>query len=376
MKRFFAILFSMAALVSATIFVSCSNDDSSSGGDDYYIGGGNGNDGEDNDWDDDGNNYDNNDWGDYDNYYVPSAPQNVTAKGASSSSIKVSWDAVDGADSYVVYYRLDLGAANDSYEKNGTESTKTTSDTSVLINGLTEWKIYLFWVTAKNSAGESRESDVKFAYPNLSTSSGGSSSGSGSSGTTTTKLSAPTWLNAYEDSSTHVIRLSWDSVIGATGYEVYRSVFSSPSYASLIETTTETSTIISGTEANKKYYFWVKATNGTQKSNWSPSDYVITEGTSQSPSLGALKIINNSSYDVKNVQIYTTYSSSLSGVILGGLDVVISSGYSHTFQNIAPGTYVRLGSEAYRNHKISTEKTVVIQSGATTTLTITDDDIK
>lgn len=41
MKRFFAILFSMAALVSATIFVSCSNDDSSSGGDDYYIGGGN-----------------------------------------------------------------------------------------------------------------------------------------------------------------------------------------------------------------------------------------------------------------------------------------------------------------------------------------------
>ena len=155
MKRFFTILFSVVALLSAIIFVSCSNDDSSSGGDDYYIGGVNGNDGEDNDW------------GDYDNYYVPSAPQNVTAKGASSSSIKVSWDAVDGADSYVVYYRPFLGIGNESFKRNGTESTKMTTSTSVSITGL-EYKVYLFWVTAKNSAGESRDSIYGYDSPSSS----------------------------------------------------------------------------------------------------------------------------------------------------------------------------------------------------------------
>lgn len=367
MKRFFTILFSVAALASATIFMSCSSDDSSSGGGDYYQGGGDSGPSS-------GTISENQEF-----VTIPPAPQNVKTEATSSSSIKVSWDAVDGADSYVVYYRSNLENDNENYNRNGTELTKATTNTSVSITGL-EYKVYLFWVKAKNSAGESRGNDFEFCYPNPPSSSSGSSSesenssGSGNSSTTTTKLSAPTWLIAYEDSSSYVIRLSWDSVNDATEYEVYSSIFSSPSYASLVKTTTETSTTISGTEANKKYYFWVKAINGTKKSNWSPSDYVITEGSSQSPSLGELKIINNSSYAVKNVQMYTTYTASLSGVLLG-LDVVISPGYSQTFQNIAPGTYVRLGSETYRSHKISTYKTVVIQSGTTTTLTITDDDI-
>lgn len=362
MKRFCTVLFSAAVLLAAVLSASCSDGSSGSsgGGDTAQVPGGGTAAGAGEEGGSSGSGWE--------LITVPSAPENVTATASGSSSITVSWDAVDGADSYVVYYRLSLNSSEYG-ERLGTETTKTTENTSVLIQGLTEYKVYGFWVTAKNSAGESRESNVKFAAPYTTTTSGGGSSGSEDSGT----LSAPTGLTAVEDSSSR-IRLSWNSVKGATGYEVYSSIFSSPSYASLYTTTTSTSAIISGNNANTTYYFWVKAINGTTKSNWSSYDYVTTKGSSSSQSKGTLTVINNSSYAIKNVQIYTTYNASSSGVLLG-LDVVIAPGDSKTFTNITPGTYVRLGSETYRSHKVSAYKTVTVNSGSTTTLTITNSDI-
>lgn len=367
MKRFFAILFSMAALVSATIFVSCSNDDSSSGGDDYYIGGGNGNDesiilhaqyynnifiwgsgiGEldekENEmtaeydgwyrfeiksnsarfifftdnwesktedlyatagewWFKDGNLY----------FYnpnsgsssIPSAPQNVKTEATGSSSIEVSWDAVDDADSYVVYYRLSLGVDNDTFQRNGTEITKITTDTSVSIYGLTEWEIYLFWVTAKNSAGESRESDIELNYPCSATDPDENGSESGNSGTTTTTLSAPTGLTATAASSSSV-ELSWDSVNGATTYYVYKSESSSSSTASIIGSTTSTSTTATGLKANTKYYFWVKAVNDTTISDYSSYDYATTKATSSSSGGGSSTATNDLLSDITTFNVFT-----------------------------------------------------------------------
>ena len=209
------------------------------------------------------------------NYSVPSAPQNVKTEATSSSSIKVSWDAVEDADSYTVYYRLSLGAGNESYERDGTETIKPTTDTSVSIYDLTEWKIYIFFVTAQNSAGESF-ANVVFDYP-CSTN---DPDESGSSGTTT-KLTAPTGLTATAASSSSV-ELSWDSVNGATTYYVYKSESSSSSTASVIGSTTSTSTTATGLKANTKYYFWVKAVNDTTISDYSSYDYATTKATSSS----------------------------------------------------------------------------------------------
>lgn len=340
MKRFFTILFSVVALLSAIILVSCSNDDSSSGGDDYYIGGGNGNDESiilhaqyyNNIfiWESGIGELDENEnemTAEYDGWYrfeiksnsagfifftdnwerktedlyatagewwfkdgnlysynpnsgsssIPSAPQNVKTEATSSSSIKVSWDAVEDADSYTVYYRLSLGAGNESYERDGTETVKPTTDTSVSIYDLTEWKIYIFFVTAQNSAGESF-ANVVFDYP-CSTN---DPDESGSSGTTT-KLSAPTGLIATTISSSS-IQLSWNSVNEANMYYIYKSEDYSSKTASVVSSTTSTSMTVSGLKANTTYYFWIKALKDTTMSDYSSYSCATTKAASSSSS--------------------------------------------------------------------------------------------
>ena len=270
MKRFFAILLSAAMLISASLFVSCGDNGSQEtgeGGDNYYQ------------WEEGDGSSDENTSGGEENdekYSIPSTPQNVTTKATGSSSIEVSWDAVDDADSYVVYYRQSLGVDNDTFQRNGTEIAKTTTDTSVSIYGLTEWEIYLFWVTAKNSAGESRESDIELNYPCSATDPDENGSESGNSGTTTTTISAPTGLTATAASSSS-IKLSWNSVSDATGYQVYCSEYSYTSSASLLDSMTSTSTTATGLKANTKYYFWIKATNSTTTSDYSSYAYATTK---------------------------------------------------------------------------------------------------
>lgn len=232
------------------------------------------------------------------NYSVPSAPQNVKTEATSSSSIKVSWDAVEDADSYTVYYRLSLGAGNESYERDGTETVKPTTDSSVSIYDLTEWKIYIFFVTAQNSAGESF-ANVVFDYP-CSTNDPDESGNSG----TTTKLSAPTGLTATAASSSSV-ELSWDSVNGATTYYVYKSESSSSSTASVIGSTTSTSTTATGLKANTKYYFWVKAVNDTTISDYSSYGYATTKAVSSSSGGGSLTTTNDLLSDITTFNVFT-----------------------------------------------------------------------
>ncbi|MDE5797886.1 MAG: fibronectin type III domain-containing protein, partial [Treponemataceae bacterium] len=229
-------------------------------------------------------------------YSIPSTPQNVTTKATGSSSIEVSWDAVDDADSYVVYYRQSLGVDNDTFQRNGTEITKITTNTSVSITGL-EYKIYLFWVTAKNSAGESLDSIFGFDSPTSPAGSGGSSSESGNSGTTTTTLSAPTGLTATAASSSS-IKLSWNSVSDAITYYVYKSEDSSSSTASVISSTTSTSTTATGLKANTKYYFWVKAVNDTTMSDYSSYAYATTKAASSSSGDSGSMATNNLLSDI------------------------------------------------------------------------------
>ncbi|MDE5613817.1 MAG: fibronectin type III domain-containing protein [Treponemataceae bacterium] len=368
MKRFFAILLSAAMLISVALFVSCGDNgsqESGGGGDNYYTGGNNGGSssgsGSDTSSGNTSSNENDSESGSSGTTTTTlSAPTGVVAIAASSSSVKLSWNFVSGATKYKVY--------NATYSSSTYASFAcSTTSTSTTVTGLKANTKYYFWIKADNGTTTSDYS-LSDSATTWATSSSGSSSGSGSSGTTTTKLSAPTGLTATAASSSS-IKLSWNSVSGATEYQIYCSEYSYTSSASLLGSRTLTSITITGLEANTKYYFWVKATNGTTTSDYSSYDYATTKVAG-----GTLTVINNSSYAVKNVQMYTTYNASLSGVLLG-LDVVISPGYSQTFQNIAPGTYVRLGSETYRSHKISTYKTVVIQSGTTTTLIITDSDI-
>lgn len=261
---------------------------------------------------------------------VPSAPENVTATASGSSSITVSWDAVDGADRYVVYYRSHTGSY-ENYERDGTEKKVSATNTSVLIEQLA-YNCYLFWVTAGNSAGESHESLWTYAVPNST--SGGSSSGSGDSGT----LSAPTGLYATAESSSS-IRLTWNSVSGATKYYVYKSQYASFATSDSYSTTSTFMTV-TGLKANTKYYFRVQAANSTTTSGYSASDYATTEAAAswnpptryqELTNLGADNAIieNVSAGNVYWFRLYASQpSSSTYTYTISFLDKDASSSYS------------------------------------------------
>ena len=281
MKRFFAILLSAAMLISASLFVSCGDNgsqESGGGGDNYYTGGSNGGSSSGNVSDtnsgsgsSDGNDSESGSSGTTTTKL--SAPIGLTAIATSSSSVRLSWYSVSGATRYWVYYS-EYPYSSSSFFFDGTTSTSTT------VTGLKANTKYYFWVEATNGTTTSDYSSYDYTTT-WATSSGGSSSGSGSSGTTTTKLSAPTGLTATATSSSS-IKLSWNSVSGATKYFIFQSEYSSSSTASAVSTATSTSTTVAGLKANTKYYFWVKASNGTTTSDYSSYAYATTNAATAS----------------------------------------------------------------------------------------------
>ena len=91
---------------------------------------------------------------------APSAPTNLTATAQSTSAIKLTWDAVDGAASYNVY-------------RGGTKITTVATGTTYSDTGLTPNTQYCYKVTAVNTAGESAESNQSCATTQAENTGGG-----------------------------------------------------------------------------------------------------------------------------------------------------------------------------------------------------------
>ena len=91
---------------------------------------------------------------------APSAPTNLTATAQSTSAIKLTWDAVDGAASYNVY-------------RGGSYLTSVATGTTYSDTGLTPNTQYCYKVTAVNTAGESAESNQSCATTQSESSGGG-----------------------------------------------------------------------------------------------------------------------------------------------------------------------------------------------------------
>ena len=88
---------------------------------------------------------------------IPDAPILVRARAISSSSIRVSWSAVAGADGYKVY----SGRAGNSHPDSDFYTTATYLDYIGLITELP----YYFRVSAVNKYGESPSSTIVSARP-------------------------------------------------------------------------------------------------------------------------------------------------------------------------------------------------------------------
>ena len=93
---------------------------------------------------------------------VPSAPTNLTATAQSTSAIKLTWDAVDGATSYKIY-------------RGGNYLTSVATGTTYSDTGLTPNTQYCYKVTAVNDAGESAKSNEACATTEAENTGGGGS---------------------------------------------------------------------------------------------------------------------------------------------------------------------------------------------------------
>lgn len=170
----------------------------------------------------------------------PAAPSGVKAVSASSTSVKVSWNAVSGVTGYQVWRAT---SANGTYTALGSVTT-----TNRTCTGLTAGTKYYFKVRAYKETNGTKTygsfSSVVSAEP---------------------QLAAPGSVKISARATTS-LTVSWNYVGGATGYEVYRATTSNGTYSKLGEVT-ETSRKCPGLTSGKKYYFKVRAfvtVNGTK----------------------------------------------------------------------------------------------------------------
>ena len=175
------------------------------------------------------------------------APSNVTVA-VFYNYTTVSWDAVNGAEWYVVEYQKTGGS--------WTPCPKT-EDTSYDIYGLDHGAAYKFRVKAYASTGSgySEEKDGE-TLPEVN-------------------LSAPT-LSEITPASTE-IALKWGAAANATGYSVGYKKAADSDIKVAVENTTETSYTITGLDPETAYVVYVKTLGaGGNASDWSAGDAVST----------------------------------------------------------------------------------------------------
>jgi hypothetical protein len=166
----------------------------------------------------------------------PDSPASVTATDDSPHSIRVSWPAAGGAQSY----RISRNALNSfvGATEIGTTSALSWHDTTTAVNDP-----YFYFVEAVNTGGAS--APVGSPSPGVRT---------------PLPPDTPTGLSATDGSSSAVTLLTWNAVPGATGYRLYRStndlIAGAPEIAVVGETTSHSDT---GGTAGTVYWYFVRA---------------------------------------------------------------------------------------------------------------------
>jgi fibronectin type 3 domain-containing protein len=136
----------------------------------------------------------------------PSTPTGVTATALSSTSIRITWNPVEGATSYKIY-SPDTAGSNTGFKLIDTVYTNSYTDSAVKAG-----QTWYYRVSAVNSFGESAQSSSVSAKAN-------------------NPLPAPTNVVAAHadyasrlNTSRNSIQITWNAVSGAAGYNVYMYV--------------------------------------------------------------------------------------------------------------------------------------------------------
>jgi len=186
--------------------------------------------------------------------YVPLAPpDNLAVSDKTTDSITLKWDAVDNATGYEVQYRK-------TGDEDGT--VVPVSGTSTTVTDLDDDTVYEFQVRAVNAISESEWSVSIFETTDA---------------IPPEPLETPMGLRVIGKTS-GTITLSWNSVSGATGYEVrYRDNDGLWKMEDVV--VTGTSAVVSNLVSETLYEFQVRAKKDGSCSDWSESVFEITSAT-------------------------------------------------------------------------------------------------
>jgi O-glycosyl hydrolase/fibronectin type 3 domain-containing protein len=183
---------------------------------------------------------------------APGVPTGVGATAQSSTSIVVSWTAVTGATSYMVFRSTTSGG---TYVQVGAPALSPFTDDS--LSPSTPYYYEVKAVNIKGSSGFSAVATATTSAPPLQ------------------KPAAPTGVGAIAQSSTS-IAVSWTAVTDATSYEVFRSATSGGTFTKVGTPGASPFTNDSLTPSTP-YYYEVKAVNTVGESPYSGQATATTQ---------------------------------------------------------------------------------------------------
>ncbi len=166
---------------------------------------------------------------------VLATPTTVKAQSAAYHKVKVTWQAVSGAGGYALYHATSSAGSYSLVSTISSASTVTYTE-GALKTGQTYYYKVRAWRKVANGTVYSGYSAIVSAKPTLGTPGGFTGSSV-----------------SYQS-----VRLGWDDVSGASGYQVYRATSKTGTYKAVGETSSEGYTN-SGLTTNKTYYYKVRA---------------------------------------------------------------------------------------------------------------------
>ncbi len=182
--------------------------------------------------------------------FVCNAPSGLASSAITSSSATVSWQAVSGAVSYDVDYKLN----NSSVWINAATAT---TNTSVNLTGLVESSLYDWQVRTNCSGSSSAYTQAQF--------------------TTAAAFvcNSPSGL-AASSITTSSATVSWSAVSGAVSYDVDYKLSTASTWTNSVSGTTSTSRNITGLTAGSLYDYRVRTNCNGSSSGYSQAQFTTT----------------------------------------------------------------------------------------------------
>ncbi len=255
----------------------------------------------------------------------PSTPSLSKAENT-TTGVKITWSAVDGAENYIVYRKSD----SSGYEPIKTVSGSTTSYTDTTAKSGTK---YTYTVQATNASGKGEYDKT---------------------GLSKLYLATPT---VKTSNTSKGVSVKWNKITGAKGYYVYRKA-GSGSWTKVKEITSGSTVSFTDTnvKSGTKYSYYVKAYNGKTVSGYKASTALLYLATPTVKISNTSKGVSVKWNKITGAKGYYVYRKAGSGKWTKVKEITSGSTVSYTDTNVKSGTKYSYYVKAYNGKTVSSYK--------------------